>query len=211
MSRRSSGLRRRRCRVRPHSTRLAGPGHRLSGRHRRTGPRRGGRCQSATARVRAVSPRRWSHRRRRRRTPSGLARGATAFAARAGIRPPYVPSSSSTTRTCSCEWWHRRLDRPVLRALIHLAPRPVGVVRRDLVGRDCPSAEPAAVGAGRITFVHADVTAHPPQVPRGWYDAETLSNVLGGPRPETAAALRAALRHAVRPGGPVVLRSFGRI
>ncbi|MDH6121005.1 hypothetical protein ABH930_005131 [Kitasatospora sp. GAS204A] len=45
-------------------------------------------------------------------------------------------------------------------------------------------------------------------LPAGAYDAVTLSNVLDGPGPEFARRLRAAVRHAVRPGGVVVLRSI---
>ncbi|MFE0457883.1 DUF3419 family protein [Kitasatospora sp. NPDC058965] len=41
----------------------------------------------------------------------------------------------------------------------------------------------------------------------GAFDAVTLSNVLDGPDPQFARRLRAAVRHAVRPGGVVVLRS----
>ncbi|MCZ0990967.1 hypothetical protein O1M54_45065 [Streptomyces diastatochromogenes] len=45
------------------------------------------------------------------------------------------------------------------------------------------------------------------QAPCGSYEAVTLSNVLDGPGPDFARRLRAAVRHAVRPGGVVVLRS----
>ncbi|MFC4043573.1 hypothetical protein ACFO1B_34555 [Dactylosporangium siamense] len=66
-----------------------------------------------------------------------------------------------------------------------------------------------AHGADGITWAHGDVVEHLRSVPRGWYDAATLSNVLDGPPPAFAAELRAALSHGVRPGGPVVLRTFG--
>jgi hypothetical protein len=60
-----------------------------------------------------------------------------------------------------------------------------------------------------VEWVHAEVTAHLRGVPAGWYAAAALSNVLDGPGPAAAADLRAALRHGVRPGGPVVLRTIG--
>jgi hypothetical protein len=56
--------------------------------------------------------------------------------------------------------------------------------------------------------VHGDVAAHLRSVPRGWYDAATLSNVLDGPPAAFTVELSDALRHGVRPGGPVVLRTF---
>lgn len=86
---------------------------------------------------------------------------------------------------------------------------------RLLLGRERPgSAEPMpAAGAeptlaAGIEWVHADVVEHLRQVPAGRYDAVSLSNVLDGPSPDFADRLREALHHAVRPGGPVVLRSF---
>jgi S-adenosylmethionine:diacylglycerol 3-amino-3-carboxypropyl transferase len=89
---------------------------------------------------------------------------------------------------------------------------------RLLLGRD--PADPAgpadpvgAAGAApgpapAVEWRHADVVRHLRDVPAGWYDAATLSNVLDGPSPAFADQLRAALRHGVRPGGPVVLRTF---
>lgn len=78
---------------------------------------------------------------------------------------------------------------------------------RLLLGRDLPGAPPPAPAAG-VTWVHADVADHLRVVPPGWYDAVTLSNVLDGPPPAFAARLLDAVRHGVRPGGPVVLRTF---
>ncbi|MFC5006586.1 hypothetical protein ACFPIJ_53290 [Dactylosporangium cerinum] len=96
---------------------------------------------------------------------------------------------------------------------------------RLLLGRECPAASsptgtesatsvhgaiaPSLTGTESVTWVHGDVVEHLRSVPRGWYDAATLSNVLDGPPPAFAAELRNALRHGVRPGGPVVLRTFG--
>ncbi|MGI5185244.1 methyltransferase domain-containing protein [Dactylosporangium sp. CA-152071] len=82
---------------------------------------------------------------------------------------------------------------------------------RLLLGRECPAAPPGPAAGdieGGIEWVHADVVEHLRSVPPGWYDAATLSNVLDGPPPAFAAELAAALRHGVRPGGPVVLRTF---
>jgi len=141
------------------------------------------------------------------------------------------------------QWWRRELDHPRLRALMYLALRRAGVVRRRLwgalpprfdvvlrdrlaagiarhpnvtnpwawrllLGRECPHRPPDTPVHG-VELVHADVVAHLRSVPRGWYDAATLSNVLDGPSASFAAELSAAVRHAVRPGGPVVLRTLG--
>jgi hypothetical protein len=79
---------------------------------------------------------------------------------------------------------------------------------RLLLGRECPSAPPETPVTDPVDWVHDDVVKHLWSVPRGWYDAATLSNVLDGPPPAFAAALRDALHHGVRAGGPVVLRTF---
>ena len=80
---------------------------------------------------------------------------------------------------------------------------------RLLLGRDRPGeAGPRPGRVPPVEWVHADVLAHLRAVPAGWYGAATLSNVLDGPSPAFATALHAALRHAVRPGGPVLLRTF---
>jgi S-adenosylmethionine:diacylglycerol 3-amino-3-carboxypropyl transferase len=76
---------------------------------------------------------------------------------------------------------------------------------------DIRAQRPAGTGpasSGGITWVHADVIAHLEQAAAGYYDAVTLSNVLDGPASAYADRLHAALRHAVRPGGAVVLRTF---
>jgi S-adenosylmethionine:diacylglycerol 3-amino-3-carboxypropyl transferase len=78
---------------------------------------------------------------------------------------------------------------------------------RLLLGRERPGATPPEPIRG-VEWVHADVVEHLRQAPAGRYDAVALSNVLDGPPPAFAARLHDALRHAVRPGGPVVLRSF---
>jgi S-adenosylmethionine:diacylglycerol 3-amino-3-carboxypropyl transferase len=83
---------------------------------------------------------------------------------------------------------------------------------RLLLGRECPAAaETGSPGTpvDGIDWVHGDVAAHLRSVPSGWYDAATLSNVLDGPPAAFADELRDALRHGVRAGGPVVLRTFG--
>lgn len=78
---------------------------------------------------------------------------------------------------------------------------------RLLLGRELPGAAPEPPTGG-VVWVHADVVAHLRSVPRGWYDAATLSNVLDGPPAAFAVELLDALRHGVRDGGPVVLRTF---
>ncbi|GAA3065200.1 BtaA family protein [Streptomyces glomeratus] len=76
---------------------------------------------------------------------------------------------------------------------------------RLLAGAEPPGTpEPWAPG---VRLVCDDVVNALEQAPRGGYDAVTLSNVLDGPDPDFARRLRTAVRHAVRPGGVVVLRS----
>ncbi|MEE1783657.1 DUF3419 family protein [Streptomyces sp. SP17BM10] len=98
---------------------------------------------------------------------------------------------------------------------------------RLLLGRELPGAGPVGagpveagpVGAGRVgreppgggppvRLLHVDVLEHLECSPAATYDAVTLSNVLDGPDPAFARRLRAAVRHAVRPGGVAVLRSI---
>ncbi|MFJ3792679.1 DUF3419 family protein [Kitasatospora sp. NPDC090091] len=93
---------------------------------------------------------------------------------------------------------------------------------RLLLGRERPGPDLPALGqeadaagevdaAGAVPIVRlllADVVEHLERSPAGHYDAVTLSNVLDGPGPAFARRLRAAVRHAVRPGGVAVLRSI---
>lgn len=79
---------------------------------------------------------------------------------------------------------------------------------RLLSGEELPGWAPAAVDVDAITWVVSDVVEHLESVPAAHYDAIALSNVLDGAPPEYGARLKLAVRHAVRPGGAVVLRSF---
>ncbi|MEU9075122.1 DUF3419 family protein [Kitasatospora sp. NPDC048538] len=63
-------------------------------------------------------------------------------------------------------------------------------------------------GAPPVRLLRGDVLGHLERSPVGSYDAVTLSNVLDGPDQAFARRLRAAVRHAVRPGGVAVLRSI---
>jgi hypothetical protein len=67
----------------------------------------------------------------------------------------------------------------------------------------------AGAGTGGVRFVLADVVEQLRAVPAGRYDGVTLSNVADGTTVHFRRRLVAALRHGVRPGGPVVLRGFG--
>ncbi|GHE92648.1 hypothetical protein GCM10017786_26650 [Amycolatopsis deserti] len=100
-----------------------------------------------------------------------------------------------------------RLDRVLLarlrRGLGHL-PADNPWAWRLLTGRD----ELAPDTRARATLIHADVADHLEQVPRGWYDGISLSNILDGPDARYAARLDDAVWHALRPGGVVVSRSF---
>lgn len=101
-----------------------------------------------------------------------------------------------------------RLDRVLLtrlrRGLGRHAPANNPWAWRLLAGRD----ELAGDLRAPATLVHADVADHLEQVPRGWYDGISLSNILDGPDPRYASRLEKAVRHALRPGGVVVSRSF---
>ncbi|MEU1508752.1 hypothetical protein [Kitasatospora sp. NPDC005748] len=81
---------------------------------------------------------------------------------------------------------------------------------RLLLGRDLPGppATPAEPAAAPVRLLVGDVLDHLERSPAGHYDAVTLSNVLDGPGPAFARRLRAAVQHAVRPGGTAVLRSI---
>ncbi|MEU6221505.1 DUF3419 family protein [Streptomyces sp. NPDC047022] len=96
---------------------------------------------------------------------------------------------------------HRRIERTVVRHPNATNPW----LSRLLTGEDPPGTPPPYAPHTRL--VHGDVTAVLEGARRGSYDAVTLSNVLDGPGPAFAHRLRAAVRHAVRPGGAVVLRS----
>ncbi|WP_053657134.1 hypothetical protein [Streptomyces sp. MMG1121] len=76
---------------------------------------------------------------------------------------------------------------------------------RLLAGAE-PPGTPAPWAPG-VRLVEGDVVRVLKAAPCAGYDAVTLSNVLDGPGPDFARRLRAAVRHAVRPGGVVVLRS----
>ncbi|MFD7874900.1 hypothetical protein ACFV5G_12470 [Streptomyces sp. NPDC059766] len=97
----------------------------------------------------------------------------------------------------------RRLGRTVAR---HPNTRNPWIWRL-FAGVEPPGTQP--LFAPDVRLVHADVLDVLEQAPRAGYDAVTLSNVLDGPGPAFASRLRAAVRRAVRPGGIVVLRSFG--
>ncbi|MGW2746213.1 hypothetical protein [Streptomyces sp. NPDC001450] len=119
--------------------------------------------------------------------------GALAVALRpsfAGVVPPRFD-----------EVLRRRLERTVCR---HPNARNPWLWRL-LAGAEPPGTPPPS--APGVRLVRDDVVRALEQAPRGAYDAVTLSNVLDGPGPDFARGLRAAVRHAVRPGGVVVLRS----
>ncbi|WP_420031500.1 hypothetical protein ACN2WE_00900 [Streptomyces sp. cg28] len=77
---------------------------------------------------------------------------------------------------------------------------------RLLAGAELPDSAPLL--APNVRLVEGDVVDVMERAPRGSFDAVTLSNVLDGPGSAFAHRLRTAVRHAVGPGGVVVLRSF---
>jgi hypothetical protein len=98
----------------------------------------------------------------------------------------------------------------VLRQRLERTVRRHPNARNPWLWRLLAGAEPPGTPALRapgVRLVAGDVAHVLEQAPRGGYDAVTLSNVLDGPDPDFARRLRAAVRHAVRPGGTVVLRS----
>jgi SAM-dependent methyltransferase len=112
-----------------------------------------------------------------------------------------LPSFAGVVPPRFDEVLRRRLERTVCR---HPNARNPWLWRL-LAGTEAPGT--AALRAPDVRLVHGDVLDVVERAPRGGYDAVTLSNVLDGPGPDFARRLRAALRHAVRPGGVVVLRS----
>ncbi|GAA2808013.1 DUF3419 family protein [Kitasatospora sp. CM 4170] len=86
-------------------------------------------------------------------------------------------------------------------------PDPLGAPDLPAASREVATAD-AAVAVPVVRLLIADVVEHLERSPAGHYDAVTLSNVLDGPGPAFARRLRAAVRHAVRPGGVAVLRSI---
>ncbi|MEU2630546.1 hypothetical protein, partial [Kitasatospora sp. NPDC007106] len=79
---------------------------------------------------------------------------------------------------------------------------------RLLLGRERPDATALPAGGGRVRLVLGEVVEHLERSTAGRYDAVTLSNVVDGPGPDFARRLRAAVEHAVRPGGVAVVRSL---
>ncbi|MBV8933827.1 MAG: hypothetical protein JOZ47_11250 [Kutzneria sp.] len=80
---------------------------------------------------------------------------------------------------------------------------------RLFAGRELPGHEPmTGVDTGAVHLVHADVADHLASVPAGHYDAVSLSNVLDGPSSSFQRRVIRAVRHAVRRGGVVALRSL---
>ncbi|MFI2765296.1 hypothetical protein ACH5A3_41825 [Streptomyces echinatus] len=133
---------------------------------------------------------------------------------RIGLRPGGAlavalrPSFAGVVPARFDEVLRRRLQRTVGR---HPNARNAWLWRL-LAGAEPPGAPaappPPGAGAGAgVRLVHGDVVHTLQRAPRGGYDAVTLSNVLDGPDAGFARRLRAAVRHAVRPGGVVVLRS----
>ncbi|MEU6423295.1 hypothetical protein [Streptomyces spiralis] len=111
------------------------------------------------------------------------------------------PSFAGVVPTRFDEVLRRRLERTVCR---HPNARNPWLWRL-LAGEEPPGAP--ALWAPGVRLVCDDVVHALEQAPRGGYDAVTLSNVLDGPGARFARRLRSAVRHAVRPGGVVVLRS----
>jgi S-adenosylmethionine:diacylglycerol 3-amino-3-carboxypropyl transferase len=102
------------------------------------------------------------------------------------------------------------LLRDRLRACLSRHPNATNpYLRRLVLGRHPGDPDrPGGASAG-VRFVWADVVDQLRAGPAGRYDAVTLSNVADGTTVHFRRGLVAALRHGMRPGGPVVLRGFG--
>ncbi|WP_203918041.1 hypothetical protein [Rugosimonospora africana] len=141
--------------------------------------------------------------------------GPLAGILRPGLRD-VIPSRFDVVfrrRIAACVARYPNATNPWAWRLLLGRERPGGTGSDDTGPGDTGPGDTAPYDAGPgpvtgIEWVHADVVEHLRQVPAGRYDAVSLSNVLDGPSPAFAAGMREALRHAVRPGGPVILRSF---
>ncbi|MFC8718774.1 DUF3419 family protein [Kitasatospora sp. NPDC057198] len=108
----------------------------------------------------------------------------------------------------------RGFDEVLLRRIARTVARHPNAANdwawRLLLGRERPgtAADATAVGPGRVRLVRGEVVEHLERCAAGSYDAVTLSNVVDGPGPHFARRLRAAVEHAVRPGGTAVVRSL---
>ncbi|MFJ5884742.1 DUF3419 family protein [Kitasatospora cineracea] len=122
----------------------------------------------------------------------------------------------------------RGFDEVLLRRIARTVARHPNAANdwawRLLLGRERPGAAAApvtttvgvtvgvavgvAAGPGRVRLVRGEVVGHLERCAAGSYDAVTLSNVVDGPGPDFARRLRAAVEHAVRPGGTAVVRSL---
>lgn len=96
----------------------------------------------------------------------------------------------------------RRLERTVA----HHPNRTNPWMARLLADTELPDSE--GMFAPDVRLIQGDVVDVLEGSPRAGFDAVFLSNVLDGPGPAFARRLRTAVRHAVRPGGTVILRSF---
>lgn len=79
---------------------------------------------------------------------------------------------------------------------------------RLLAGEDPPGYAPPVAPDGAIDFVLSDALSHLEAAAPASFDAVTLSNVADGTRADLVERLGRAARHAVVPGGPIIVRSF---
>ncbi|WP_052391430.1 DUF3419 family protein [Streptomyces sp. NRRL B-24484] len=106
----------------------------------------------------------------------------------------------------------RGFDRVLLRRIARTVARHPNAANdwawRLLLGRERPGATDLTAGGAQVRLLLGEVVEHLERSAAGSYDAVTLSNVVDGPGPEFARRLRAAVEHAVRPGGVAVVRSL---
>ncbi|MFB7944750.1 DUF3419 family protein [Kitasatospora phosalacinea] len=106
----------------------------------------------------------------------------------------------------------RGFDEVLLRRIARTVARHPNAANdwawRLLLGRERPGAAAVTPGPGRVRLLRGEVVEHLERCTAGSYDAVTLSNVVDGPGPRFARRLRAAVEHAVRPGGTAVVRSL---
>jgi S-adenosylmethionine:diacylglycerol 3-amino-3-carboxypropyl transferase len=100
-----------------------------------------------------------------------------------------------------------RLIRTMNASLAHTPNSKNPFVRLLFLGEVAPAQGVPA--SNRPVFIHADAIAYLLSQPEGSFDGASLSNIGDGTTSEFHDQLDAALRHALKPDAPVVVRTLG--